>query len=327
MITACFNHSDSMLYIVNIHDPSDKSELPFTPNSDLSNILPVGDAFYFVQNDHLLRGDVPRGQTQVATLETCHQAWLEMNEYHYIIIQCMGKSYLYVPEEWNSAAYGIKYGAWKNRNVKLRPCHGDGFASVVFSVDDTTVIIYDARNDFRKDVKLTGIPDASTLTCTWNNNHLTFLYKDLSCDCWRRYQIAEQYVNETSSIIPYSEGMLPPLVTENSPINQEVLLFHPTYFLLPSAHQLFIDLHSNVTHPMITDDIVIYHTGIYSARGDDETDIKNISDDGTEGASTDIHWGVYLALIVAIMMIMVIALVTGFVAYRRKARILNFCAW
>ena len=326
--TACFNNTDSILYIVNIHDPSDKSELSFTANSDLSNVLPAGDVFYFVQHGHLLRGDVPNGQTQMAVLENCHQAWLEMNEHHYIVIQCMDKSYLYVPEEWNSAAYGIKYGAWKNRNVKLRPCHGDGFASVVFSVNGTTVTIYDVRNDFTKDITLTGIPDANALTCTWNNNHLTFLYEDSSCDCWRQYQLAEQYVNATSSIIPYSEGMLPPLVTQNSPVNQEVLLFHPTYFLLPSAHQIFVDLYRNVTHPMITDDVVIYHAGIYSARGDDETVIKNVPNDDTEGASTGIHWGVYLVVVVvAIMMIMVLVLVTGFVTYRKKSRILNFCAW
>ena len=150
---------------------------------------------------------------------------------------------------------------------------------------------------------LTGIPDTITLTCTWNNNHLTFLYKDWSCNSWRQYQLAEQYVNKTSCIIPYSEGMLPPLVTENSPINQEVLLFHPTYFLLPSAHQLFVDLHSNVTYPMITDDIVIYHASIYSARGDDETDIKmSLTIVQKVLLLVAMHWGVYLVVVVVIIM-------------------------
>ena len=326
LITACFSHSDSILYIVNVHEPWYKSELLFTANSDLSNILPVGDVFYFVQHGHLFRADVPRGQTQVAVLENCQSAWLDMNQYHYIIIQCTDRSYLHVPKEWNTDAPGIKDGAWKHRNIVLRPCHGDGFASVVFSVDGTTLTIYDVRNDFWKgNITLTGTPDASTLTCTWSNDHLTFLYEDLSCRCWRQYQLTEQYINETSSIIPYSEGMLPPLVTGNSRVNQDVLLFHPTYLLVPSTHQLFVDLNNNVTHPMITDDVVIYHAGIYSIRDIETGDPKNTSDDGAEDTSTSVHWAVYLAVAVAIVIIMVFV-ITGLVAYRKRYRIL-FIAW
>lgn len=317
VITACFNHTDNMLYIVNLHTPSDKSEIPFTPESDLSNLLPVGEVFYYVQHGHLLRADVARGGTQVATLPNCDQAWLEMNEYHYIIIQCENKSFLYVPQEWSDAD-GIKYGAWKNRDVQLEPCHGIGFVSFVFSVDGTMVTLYNTLNNFKIRIELSGNPDRNTLTCTWNGN-LTFIYRDTSCNCWRQHQITEGYVNETSSIIPFSEGTLPPLVTN---VNQSVLLLHPTYLLIPSRHQVLLDLYNNVSYPTITDNTVLYYAGIYAIRSVDAIDdVKTVSDDGIEDSSTGTQWPVYLAVTVVIVVVVVLLLVI--VAYKKRQWILK----
>ena len=150
VISACFSYGDSRLYVTNIHSPFDTIELQFAPDTDFSNVLPVADVFYIVQYGHLLRADVARGQTLVETLEDCDkQAWLEMNEYYYIIIKCVNKSIVYIPEEWSDAK-GIKNGAWKNRNVELRPCYGIGFTLLVFSVDDTMITFYNIQNNFKK---------------------------------------------------------------------------------------------------------------------------------------------------------------------------------
>ena len=317
VITACFSHTDSMVYIVNVHEPSQKREIPFTPEGDLSNLLPVGEVFYYVQHGHLLTADVARGGTQVATLPNCDQAWLEMSEYHYITIQCENESFLYVPGEWSNAD-GIKSGAWKNRNVQLKPCHGIGFASVVFSVDGTMVTLYNALNNFKTSIVLSGNPNTNTLICTWNGN-LTFIYRDTSCNCWRQHQITEGYVNENSSIIPFSEGTLPPLVTT---VNQSVLLLHPTYLLIPSRHQVLVDLPNNVSHPMITGDTVLYYSGIYSLRSDNVNDVvKSASDDGTDSSTgTQSQWPIYLVVILSLVLVVVVVflLIFGVVAYKLK---------
>lgn len=322
VIAACFSNNDSVIYFVNIHSPFDKSELPFTHDTDLSNILPVDDVFYFVQHDQLFRADT-KSQESVERLENCRQPWLMMNKYEHIIIQCMNKAYVYVLPQWSNAP-GISNGAWKNKNMKLKPCYGVGHASqsVVFTVDDITMRLYDTRNDFEKTVMLTGRPDASTLTCAWNDSQPVLMYKDKSSSNWMIHQLTEQY--ETTSVIPFSEGMLPPLVVDDHVINQSVLLFHPTYFLIPSAHQVFIDLHNNISHPMITDDVVLYHAGIYSLKSE-ATDIKNESPSGrTKDSST----GTLVYNIVAIGLgIILTIVVAGVIIYKQSNKIMKLIRW
>ena len=320
VIAACFNNNNSILYIVNVHSPSEKRELQFTSKSDLSNILPVGEAFYFVQHNHLLRADITStgGPTQVETLENCRQAQLMMNRYYYIVIHCKERSHVYVPLEWRKTSGmtpGMKYGAWKNSNVELKPCHGIGFALLVLSVNDATVTLYDPRNDFKTNIILPGDPNTIDLTCTWNGSYLTLMYNDETCNCWKEHQLSEQYLNVTSSIIPYSEGTLAPLVVDNRTISQGVLLFHPTYYLLPSARQVFLDLRKNVTHPMITEDVVVYHAGIYSQNPE-----PGINDEVTtdSGETSHTHWQVYTGVGVALALVLT---VFGVVAYWQKSKI------
>jgi len=318
VIAACFNNKDSILYFVNIYSTSDKSEFQFTPDSDLSNILPVNDVFYFAQHDQLFRADIARGQKPVERLENCLQPWLTMNKGYYIIIHCMKKSYVYMPPQWSDAP-GIRDGAWKNRNVELKPCHGVGRASqsIVFSVDDTTLTFYDTRNNFKKTITLAGSPDTSTLTCTWNDSQLVLMYKNNSTNNWRTHLLTEQYTYTTASVIPFSEGTLPPLVVGNNVISQNVLVFHSTYFLIPSAHQVFLDLHSNISHPMITDDVVIYHAGLYSPIPEAPL-VKGEVSNGE--ASTGIHWSVYVAIGVTTMLIIA---GLSIIIYKQKGRLFN----
>ena len=315
VIAACFNNETNTLYVVNVHSPSDKSELQFTPHTDLSNVVPVENAFYFVQHGHLLRADVARGETQVKTLKECGQAWITTNEHYNIIIECENKSFVYATQEW-SDAHGIKYGAYKNRDVQLKPCHGTSF---VFSADDTMLTIYDSRNDFKKSITLPGNPDTAKLICTWNNGNLTLMNRDITCNCWKQHLLTERYEIGTSRYIRYSEGTLPLLPVDN--ISQDVLLFTPTYFLLPARHQLFFDLDNNVVHPMVTDAIVVFHAGIYPIRNSDNSIVKPIgpSDDPAHN-STGKQWPVYV--LVGVGLVLVVIIVAG--AYKQKPRILRF---
>ena len=331
VIAACFSNENSTLYIVNVHSPSDKNvprPLQFTPLTDFSNVVPVKDVVYFVQHDHLLRADIARGETQVAPLEHCGQAWITTNEQYSIIIECENTSFVYVPEEL-SDAYGIKYGAWKNRDVHLKPCHGTTF---VFSVDDTVVTIYDYRNDLNKRISLTGNPDTTTLLCTQNDGNLTLLNRDKTCNCWIQHLLTEQYEIKASNFIPHSEGTLPPLqVGNNRTIPQSALQFNDTYFLLPATHQFFVDLHNNIVHPMITDDIVVFHAGIDSVSNSDSGTGNSLSADSNDDPtndSNDKQWPVYVLVPVVVLLVVAAA---GFLAYKQKRRILmhwnNICIW
>ena len=57
VIAACFGNENNTLYIVNVHSPTERSELKFTNTSDLSNILVVDNVFYYAQDNYLFRGD------------------------------------------------------------------------------------------------------------------------------------------------------------------------------------------------------------------------------------------------------------------------------
>ena len=320
-IAACFSHENSTLYIVNLHSPFDKSEpLQFTPRTDFSNVVPVEDAFYFVQHGHLFRADIASGANQVAILEHCVQAWITTNEHYSIIIECENKSFVYVPKEW-SDAYGIKYGAW-NWNVQLKPCHGTTF---VFSVVDTIVTIYDYRNDFHRRITLTGNPDTTTLLCSQNNGILTLLNRDKSWNIWIQHILTEQYEIKASNVIPYSEGTLPPLpVGNNRTVPQSALVFNSTYFLLPATHQLFFDLQNNITHPMITDDIVVFHAGIYSvSNSDSDGDIVKLADSYDNPAQDSNDKQLLVYVMVPVVLLLVVAAV-GCLAHQQKHRILRY---
>lgn len=320
---ACFSNANSTLYIVNLHSPSDKTILQFTPRTDFSNVVPVGDAFYFVQHGHLLRADITRGETQVATLEHCGQAWITTNEHYNIVIECENTSFVYVPPEL-SDAYGIKYGAWKNRDEYLRPCHGTTF---VFSVDDTMVTIYDYRNDFNRRITLTGNPDTTTSVCTQNDGNLTLMNRDKTCDCWIQHLLTEQFEIKASNFIPHSKGTLPQLpVGNNRTVPQSPLVFQPTFFLLPATHQFFFDVQNNITHPMITDDIVVFHAGIYSVnnRNSGNGNVKPAdSNDDPVRDSNDKQWPLYVVVPVALILVILVVLVLV-LAYQQKHTIWRY---
>ena len=317
VIAACFNNTNSTLYIVNIHSPSHSSVLNFMHGTDFSNVLPVGDAFYFVQRGQLFRADITRGETPVKTLQYCGQAWLEKNEGYAIIIDCEGTSMsiVYVPQEWSSA-YAIKHGGWENENVYLRPCYDTNFA---FSVDKTTVTLYDIRNDFKTKVALAGNPDIETLICSRNGSNLVLINHDKNCNCWQQHSLTEQYQIETLKIIPYSEGMLPPLAVGKNIVSQNPLLFNPTKFLLPAEQQLFFDPHNNIVHPKITDDTVVFHAGI-PANTQDSPIVKPISSNNDPENNSGTHVLVYV-LVVLVLLILVMAGIFLVYIYKKRKRI------
>ena len=281
VIAACFNNTNSTLYVVNVHSPSRSSVLQFTPRTDFSNVLPVGDAFYFIQHDQLFRADIARGQTAVETLKYCGQAWLEKNEGYAIIIDCRNtsRSIVYVPQEWNSA-YGIKNGGWEYEDVYLRPCYGTHF---VFSVDEKAVTLYDLRNDFKTKVTLMRNPDTETLRCSGNDSNLVLINYDRSCSCWIQHPLTEQHLIKTFRFIPYAEGTLPPLAVGNSVLSQNPLLLHETKFLLPAKHQLFFDPQNNIVHAKITDDIVVFHAEISKQESQDGVIVKPVPNNNQPG--------------------------------------------
>ena len=324
VIAACFNHTNSTLYVVNIHSPSRTSVLKFTPGTDFSNVLPVGDVFYFVQYGQLFRVDITREETSVEkpieTLKYCGQAWLEKNEGYAIIIDCRNtsRSIVYVPQEWSNA-YEIKRGGWVNENVYLSPCYDTYF---VFSVDKTTVTLYDVRNDFKTKVTLTGNPDSETLRCSRNGSNLVLMNHDKNCDCWKQHSLTEQYLIETPKIIPYSEGTLLPLA-EGKNIRKTPLLFRPTKFLLPAEHQLFFDPHNNIVHPKITDDIVVFHAGIPANRQDDPI-VKPISKHDKDNNKSSAQLLYVLVLVIAFVLVavavVVVVVCVAVLVYKKKRK-------
>ena len=302
VIAACFDNTNSTLYVVNVHSPSRSSMLQFTSGTDFSNVLQVDDAFYFVQHDQLFRADLTRGETAVKTLQYCGQAWLKKNEGYAIIIDCTNtsRSIVYVPQEWSSAD-GIKHGGWTYENVYLESCYSTHF---IFSVDEKTVTLYDIRNDFKTKVTLKRNPETETLRCSGNDSNLVLINQDRNFSCWIQHPLTGQHQIETFKFIPYSEGTLPPLAVGHSVLRQNPLLLHGTKFLLPAKHQLLFDPQNNIVHDKITNDVVVFHAAISKQGSPDGPMVKPVPNDD-QGNNSGAQWPIYVVVVLALVVVFI----------------------
>ena len=319
--TACFGHSINTLYIINVNSPGERSELKFTNTSDLSNILPVNEMFYYAQSNHLFRGDTS-GQRVVETLQNCIQPLLVRHKNCCLIIHCPEKSHVFVPPEWG--APGIWEGSWEDK--KPYPCYGIGTSSYIYSYEGAQITFYDIRNDFKQIIILGGAPDPSSITCAWNKNDLVLFYKEnVRCDCWIRYEMNSNLEYKNSTVIPSSHGTLHPLSTSKGDIDQSILLFYSDvlhFLMLPSENQVMIDLRTGFIYSNITSDVILYHGMILrmSTSNSEDTGKKGTNDKSTRRSH---DWTAYVAVGVGIAVLTTIVVVgiIGYCAWRRRYRI------
>jgi len=309
VIAACFGNEISTLYFVNVHSPTERSELKFTKLSDLSNILAVGNVFYFFQNGHLLRGDTS-GQRIMESLQGCIQPLLILNRNCCIIIQCPEKSFVFSPPEWSSAP-GIRRGEWENK--KVYPCYGIGPIPLVFSSDGAAITFYDIRNDFQQTIRVNGTPAVNSILCAWSNDDIVLVYQDLRCDCWIEHKLNSNFEDKN-----LAHGTLHPLSTSKGNINQNILLFYPDtlqYLLIPSANQVLLDLKSNFFHTDITSNVVLYHNMVFIKAKKKDTGKKGSN---KKLSAVSHSWPVYVS--VAIIVSLIISGIVFYYLWKRKHR-------
>ena len=289
---SCYWNDTNSLYIVSLNLLSERQSFRFTDQGYTSMIVPVDDVFYYVHNYHLIKANLI-GHLTVETLENCEYPLLVSNPYHYIVIQCYRTtSKVYVPEEWNTAD-GFREGGWKDSNKTLYPCHGTGFAPLVYSTNGRSMMtFYDIRNNFRQTVTLQGNAVIDTLTCVLNDDQLILIYADESCDCWMQHVLNEDYEYTASYPIPGANGTLPPYTLENNAVAQKVLVFQyrgsVQYVMVPSTRQVLVDIAANGTYTDITSDVVFYY-GLFPLNANGNAD--TLEDDSSTFSK---HWGLFL---------------------------------
>jgi len=299
---SCYWNAKNSLYVISIDSPSEQEPFKFTDQGYTSMIVPVGDVFYYVHNNHLIKANLNIGHLTIETLENCEYPVLAANPYHYIVIQCHSfTSKVYVPEEWNGAQ-GFREGGWKDSNETLHQCYGSGFIPLVYSVDGKSMTFYDIRNNFRQSVTLNGTPVIETLTCILNNDELILIYADESCDCWTQHVLNEDYKYTVSYPVPGANGILSPYMLGKNAITQKVLVFqyHDSvkYAMVPSTQQVLVDISAN-TYNNITSDVVLYF-GLIPLHGNGNA----VKDEGRSSTFSQ-HWGLFFGGIVSVAIILV----------------------
>ena len=226
---------------------------------------------------------------------------------------------MFVPPELSSLP-GIRKGIWEDK--KIYPCHGNGSAPLIFSVNRTRltgVTIFDIRTDFKSTIILDGSPDVSTITCAWSNNDLVLFYKENTCDCWIRYTMNNNLELKDSTEVLLSQGALHPLSTSKGDIDQSVLIFYLDFLMLPSENQVMVDLKTGLFYTNITNNVVLYHSMIFESSKADgsETGKKGSTDTPTKKSHS---WTVYVgvAATVLIMSISVIGIVSYYYVRQRR---------
>lgn len=311
VIAACFGNDINILYIVDVHVPT-KTREQNTTNIYISNFLPIVNAFYYAESNHLFRAD-SSGIRVVESWQNCIQPWLILQKYYYIIVHCFEKSFIFVPPELSSGGVpGIRRGEWENNTPY--PCHGIGPAPIVFSSNGTAMTFYDINNNFQQTITLNEVPDVTTITCAWSNNDLNLIYRSPRHNSWIKLTLDSNYEYKDSTEILFSQGILDPLPTKKGNINQSTLLFYADdlcYLLIPSENQNLLDLKKDYVYPNITNSVVLYHNMIsFKAKGND-TIAEEVTKKSTSITASYI-WGI--AIIVGIVSLAIV--VAGIVFYR-----------
>ena len=320
---ACFANKTNMLYLVNVHSPSERSELPFSQASDLSNILDVKNVFYLAQTNNLFRADTNSQPRVAEKLQDCIQPKLIKHKDCGIIIHCQNMSIYFIPEEWNACGIpGIYRGPWQDK--KPFPCHNIGTAPRIFSSNGTAITFYDIRNDFQKTVKLNGTVDVNTITCAWINNDIVLVYKEnQECNCWLLHTLNNKLEHKNLTIISLAKGKLHPLSTRKGNVDQKVLLFYANhnlqYLLLPFENQTLLDLKTGFSYGNITNRVVLYNGMIFDpTSGGGGTGKKNPTDNSSEESDSWVTYVIVVGIVVFITITLVAIL--GPVSYHAWQR-------
>jgi len=290
-------------------------------NDFISNFVKLDkDKACYMHNNTLFKASINEGHTFIKTIENCELPLLVSNTDNYIIINCAeSTSEVYVPVEWGDTdTFGIRNGAWKNTDLFLHPCHGTGFATLVYSHINNMVTFYNIYNNF----EMTMFLNETLMTCVLKEDYLMLLVKDNDCDCKIMHLFNENFEHVASFPILDSDGQLSPLVINNQIIDQNVLIFqklgHVQDIMIPSTMQVLFDVVSNVSYSNITDDIVLYH-GFLPLAQNDVTGKDQINDPSNDG--DDNNWVVYvvpITVVVIILVVIFLVVVVGTVIVRRR---------
>jgi len=324
----CFSNVENTIYFINVLTASVLREHSFGETDFISNIVKLGnDKVCYVHNNSLFKANVKEGRTLIGSIQNCDYPTLILSENHYIILNCAeSTTEVYVPLEWSRSTdtFGIRKGAWKNGNqiIRLHPCHGTGFATLVYSRQtDSVVTFYNIYNDFEHSVLLNGTPN-ETLTCILEEKYLKLIAKDGSCDCWMVHVLDEDFNYFAFFPIPHSNGDLLPVVINNETINQDVLIFqeygHVKYVIIPSTKQVLYNVATNTSLSNITDDVILYHE-LARVRPSNTDNKQQSTSSPTENGNWRIYVGVAIpvAVILTILIIHVIAGI-NIVEYRKR---------
>jgi len=304
----CFSDTTNTVNTIKVHSPSISSQHAFMTDDYISNVVKLDkDKVCYMHNDALYKANVNEGHTLIETIENCEFPLLVPNVNHYIILNCAGStSEVYVPLEWGDTdTHGIRNGAWKNTNQILYPCHGTGFATLVYSHENNLVTFYNVYNDFEFTISL----NETLMKCVLEEDYLMLLVKNESCDCKMMHLLDDSFEHFASFPIRDSHGKLSPLVINNQMIDQNVLIFqrlgHVQDIMIPSAMQILFDVINNVSYSNITDDVVLYH-GLLPLTENDITGKDQVVPSNEED---DNNWVVYTVPIAVVTIVLVVILV------------------